>query len=635
MGAKITDPQQIHAALERHVLLNVEQPAQYVGGELHSVRKDPAAFEVSMALCFPDLYSVGMSYLGYQILYSILNALDWVAAERAYAPWPDMQREMRRRGIPLWTLESFRPLRQFDVVGFSLQSELLLTNVLMMLDLADLPVESAQRGEGAPIVIAGGPVAAAPEPMADFIDLFFIGDAEETIVRFARLLRELKKGSAPREEMILQAARSIPGVYAPAFYEAEYARDGALKGVHPTRQGLAERIRASRVENLDDAPFPTAPIVPFVETVHDRAAVEITRGCTRGCRFCQAGMIHRPARHRSADNLCELAWAACESTGHNEVALASLSPSDYPHLDHLLERLTAQFDPLHVNISLPSLRVSEQLKLLVGPLSRVRKSGLTTAPEAATERLRTVINKDVTEAELFEGAEAAVRQGWRRLKLYFMIGLPTETQQDVLAIPDLCETLLRNVRGGRGSALQLNVTISPFVPKPHTPFQWEPAEPLAILRKRMSWIHDASRSRKIRYKFHDPERSLVEAALARGDRRIGRALRTAREQGAQFDAWDEQFRFDLWREALGGCGIVLAGKGAPDEVGAVNEAPECPNAPFRTRDPDEVLPWDHIDCGVSKEYLLAERKRAFRGEMTPDCREGQCRRCGACRRSES
>jgi radical SAM family uncharacterized protein len=516
MSVNITDPEQIHALLDRHVLADVQQPAQYVGGEINSVRKDPAAVEVSIALCFPDLYSVGIPHLGYQILYSVLNALPWVAAERAYAPWPDMQEQMRARGIPLYALESFRPLRAFDAVGFTLQSELLLTNVLLMLELAGIPIESAERTDGDPLIIAGGPGASAPEPMADFVDLFFVGDGEETVVQFARLLREAKAGGAARQEVIAEAARTIPGVYAPSLYEAEYAEDGLLKGVRPARGDAPERVRAARIDDLDAAHFPVKPIVPFVEAVHDRITLEIMRGCTRGCRFCHAGMTARPVRYRSADKLCELAVASYESTGHDEIALASLSSSDYPELGTVLGRLTERFGPLGVNLSLPSLRVSEQIALLVGPLSEVRKSGLTLAPEAATQRLRNVINKDVSDADLVAGVGAAFRGGWRLVKLYFMIGLPTETLEDVLAIPAFCDSLLASARGGSGRPLRLNVTVSPFVPKPHTPFQWEPMDALPSLIEKQRLIVENKRNKQVRYKLHDPRRTVVEAVLARG-----------------------------------------------------------------------------------------------------------------------
>jgi radical SAM family uncharacterized protein len=569
-----------------------------------------------------------MAHLGYQILYSIINGLDWAAAERAYAPWPDMQREMRSRGIPLYALESFRPVRQFDAVGFSLQSEMLLTNVLMMLELAGVAVESAERSEDDPIVIAGGPGAFAPEPMADFIDLFFVGDGEETVVRFAEQLRAMKADRATREQIVLEAARRIPGVYAPAFYEPRYDAHGLLQGTFPTRDGLPERIRAARVDVLDNAPFPTAPVIPFVETVHDRITLEIMRGCSRGCRFCHAGMTGRPVRHRSPEKLFELAVESYGKTGHNEIALASLSSSDYPHLKELLDRLTTHFNPLAVNVSLPSLRVSDQLQCLVGPLSGVRKSGLTLAPEAATERLRNVINKDITTAELLDGTRAAAEQGWRRVKLYFMIGLPTETPEDVRAIGEMCRQVLRNATPpGKRCPLQLAVTVSPFVPKPHTPFQWEPMAPPSQMREKGARVREGSHGRKIEFKVHDVRRALVEAVLARGDRRLGGAIREVWERGGQFDGWDEHFRYDLWAAAFEECGVPLG-------ENAQELAPGSPNSPFRARSPEEALPWDHIDCGVRKEFLLAERERALSGQLTEDCRVGECARCGACPRAE-
>jgi len=611
-----TDPQALHAVLENDVLADVEQPGQYVGGEINSVRKDPAQVEVSLGLCFPDVYSIGMSHLGTQILYSVVNSLDWAAAERAYAPWPDMQARMRELGIPLFTLETYRPISQLDAVGFSLQSEVLYTNVLAMLELAGIPLDRRARGEGVPLVIAGGPGALAPEPMSDFIDLFFVGDGEQTIVQFLELLRAMKGARAKREEIILEAARSIPGIYAPALYEASYGEGGLLEAVRARRADLPERVRAACVEDLDTAPFPEAPIVPFVEIVHDRIGLEIMRGCTHGCRFCQAGMTGRPVRHRSPQRLYELACAAYASTGHNEIALLSLSSSDYPHLPELLERLRGRFDPLGVSISLPSLRVSERIKALVAPLSSVRKAGLTLAPEAATERLRAVINKQVSSEELLAGARAAAREGWRHIKLYFMVGLPTETQEDVRSIPELCDQILGSAGRGK-SALRLNVTISPFVPRPHTPFQWEACAGLEELEEKFAIVRAGSRSRRVQYKFHDPRRSLVEAVLARGDRRLGRVVRRVYERGGQFDAWDEHFRFDLWADALGECGVRLDRKDA--------------NSPYRERSPEQAMPWDHIDCGVTKDFLLAERERAFRGETTPDCRTGECSRCGACR----
>jgi radical SAM family uncharacterized protein len=622
MEPTVTDPEKIHDLLDRHILANVEEPGQYVDGEVNALRKDPADVDVRVALCFPDRYPLGMSHVGYKILYAILNDLDWAAAERAYAPWPDMQEKMRQYGIPLYTLESYRPARGFDALAFTLQSELLFTNILMMLEMAGVPVEREGRGEEDPIVIAGGPGAGNPEPMADFIDLFFVGDGEETIVRFAELLRRRRQEGLSRRETILEAARSIEGAYAPAFYRPLYGEGGRLRGMERLREDLPERIRAARVHDLDAAPYPTAPVVPGVQAVHEQVTLEIMRGCTRGCRFCHAGMTTRPVRHRSPDTLMRLAKETYSNTGFNEIGLASLSSSDYPHMDELLERLTEHFDPLHVNISLPSLRVSEELKYLVGPLSNVRKSSLTLAPEAATERLRTVINKDITSEELLEGARAAEEAGWKRLKLYFMVGLPTENLQDIAAVGDLCrEVLSHSGREGKRSRLKLNVTISPFVPKPHTPFQWEPMLRPAEIQERVDLIRTEGGHRKVRYKFHEPRRSVVEAALARGDRRMGRVIRRVWENGGQFDGWDDWFRYDLWEGAL------------REEVGVeIDDAAarkDVPNSPFRRRDDEEVLPWDHIDCGVLKEFLHDERERARSGMRTKDCREDKCRRCGA------
>lgn len=616
MRAPVTDPDEIHRLLDRDILPNVETPARYVGGEKNAVRKDPADVEVSFAFLFPDLYEVGMSHVGYQILYSIINRLEWAAAERAYAVWPDMQERMRAHGIPLYALESFRPVREFDVVGFSLQYELLYTNVLAMLDLAGVPLRSAQRGPDDPIVIAGGPGAAVPEPMADFIDLFFVGDGEEVIVEFAELMREAKAAGKSRSDMILEAARRVGSLYAPAYYNVQYGPDGTTESIRPTEAGLPERIRAAKLARLEGADFPTHPIVPFVETVHDRITLEIMRGCTRGCRFCQAGMLRRPLRPRSIGELVELARKAYASTGHNEISLASLSPSDYPGLPELLERMNEFAEPLHINISLPSLRADDQLRLLPAALSGVRKSGLTVAPEVASDRLRRVINKDVTDEKLMEGVRAAFREGWRRIKLYFMVGLPTETPDDVAAIVELCEQVSRarrevapSTRRGLGN---VNVTIAPFVPRPHTPFQWEPMVPLEAIRAARDLIRKKARLKSVRFKFHDPEGSLLEAALARGDRRLGSVIERAWQAGGQFDAWTEHFSFERWQRAFEQEGLTM-------DFYAT-----------RPRPAEEVLPWDHIDFGLRKEFLLEERARAFREEMTPDCQAVGCLHCGAC-----
>ncbi len=576
------------------------------------MRKPASQVEVSFALLFPDVYEVGISHLGTQILYSVINDLDWAAAERAYAVWPDMQEKMREHGIPLYALESFRPVRTFDVVGFSLQYEMLYTNVLAMLELADVPLEAADRSGDDPIVIAGGPGAATPEPMAEFIDIFLPGEGEEIIVEFAELLRRLRDAGRARHEIILEAARRLEGVYAPAHYAVDYYPDGVLKSIRPVTDGVPDEVVASKVSDLRAAPYPGAPIVPLVEAVHDRMTLEIMRGCTRGCRFCQAGMLRRPVRSRSVDQLRKLLEDTYRATGQNEVALASLSSSDHPAFEKLLETVNAFAEPRHISLSLPSLRVSKQLTLVPEAASQVRRTGLTVAPEAASERLRQVINKDVTDAELLEGAREAYRQGWPRIKLYFMVGLPTETMEDALGIVELSERVSRariEVAGGPG---KVNVTVAPFVPKPHTPFQWEPMAPPERLREIRERLLVKARLRSVRYKFHDPRRSLLEAVMARGDRRLGAVLRRVRRAGGQFDAWDEHFSFERWQRAFDEEGLSI-------EFYATREL-----------DTEEALPWDHIDFGLDREFLLKEREKAYRGEMTPDCREAGCLHCGAC-----
>ncbi|MFW6189359.1 MAG: TIGR03960 family B12-binding radical SAM protein [Planctomycetota bacterium] len=609
---KITDPQAIHRILTDRILSGVEMPARYTGGEVNAVRKDPAAVEASFALLFPDVYQVGMSHLGYQILYGVLNELDWAAAERAYAVWPDMRKAMGEHGIPLYALESFRPVREFDVVAFSFQYELLATNVLDMLELAGVPLPSAERGAEDPVVIAGGPGAACPEPMAEFIDLFFPGDGEEVIVEFAELVRGAKRAGARRDEVVRRAAREIKGAYAPALYQPRYGPQGRFQGMEPSSDGIPERVPARKVVSLKGVPFPLAPVVPFVETVHDRITLEIMRGCTRGCRFCQAGMLRRPVRTRPMDDLLEQVDTIYRNTGWDEVGLTSLSSSDYPRFRELLDRVNARAEPCDVNITLSSLRVDDQLRTVPEELSRVRKSGLTVAPEAGTERLRRVINKDVTDEKLLEGARAAFREGWRHIKLYFMIGLPTETDEDVAAIVELSERVSRvrkEVAEGRG---RVNVSIAPFVPKPHTPFQWEGMDGLEELRRKRGLVLERARLRSVRYSFHEPERSLLEAALARGDRRMGRVILRAYREGARFDAWDEHFEFDLWRRCFAEEGMSLEEQAT------------------RERDEEECLPWCHIDFGLTRQFLLRERQKALRGEMTPDCRTGQCTVCGVC-----
>jgi len=591
------------------ILSRVQQPGQYTGGEWNAVVKDPASVDLRFALAFPDTYTIGMSHTGYAILYDILNRRPEIAAERVYMPLPDMQQELRSHGVPLLSLETRRPLGQFDVVGFSLQYEMCCTNVLAMLDLGGIPVRSAERGDSAPLIVAGGPGAMAPEPMAPFIDLFVIGDGEDTVLVLADAIRATR--GLPRRQRLRALADASPHFYVPSLYEERRDSAGQLLGLEPVEEGIRRTIRRAFVEDLEGAPYPTRPIVPFVEIVHDRITLEIMRGCTQGCRFCQAGMTRRPTRVRAIERLRDIAWETYRATGHNEVSLTSLSTSDYPELRSLIRAMGETFDGRYVNVALPSLRVDDELARLPEAIRGVRKAGLTIAPEAARDELRRRINKNVTTEDLLRGVRQAYEQGWRAVKLYFMIGLPGETDEDVDSIVDLAYEVSAQGRG-RGGAV--NVAVSSFVPKPHTPFQWEPMDESDVLRAKQQRIRSLLRGRRVQVKFHDVPRSHMEAVLSRGDRRVAEAIERAWRLGAQLDAWDEYFHYDLWLRAF-------------EEVG-VRPADYA----HRRWGEDEPLPWDHIDAGVTKEFLLAEKHRAERGETTPDCRLGVCPKCGACRR---
>ncbi|MBM4035215.1 MAG: radical SAM protein [Planctomycetes bacterium] len=616
--------------LYEDVLPRVQQPAQYTGGEWNAVVKDHGAVGLTFALAFPDTYPIAMSHLGIAILYDVLNREPDIAAERVFMPLPDMQAELRSHSLPLASLETHTPLTAFDAVGFSLQYELCYTNVLAMLDLAGIPLRSAERGDCCPIIVAGGPGAMAPEPLAPFIDLFAVGDGEEMVLTLARAIRSTR--GLPRSERLRALANASPHFYVPSLYGGTGSlpmsptgrrpvppcRPGESGGgtgilpVSPTGQRPVPPplpIRRAVVRDIERAAYPERPIVPFVETVHDRITLELMRGCTQGCRFCQAGMTRRPVRARSVERLLALARAAYAATGHNEVSLASLSSSDYPHLRELLRAMAAEFDPKAVNVALSSLRVGDQLSDIPALIRSVRKAGLTIAPEAAHDALRRRINKNITTEDLLRGARQAYEQGWRAVKLYFMIGLPGETEADVSGIVDLAREVSAQ-RGGRGG--EVNVTVSSFVPKPHTPFQWEPMDAPDVLRAKQSLIRSAARGRRVKFKFHDVEASRLEAVLSRGDRRVAEAVERAWRLGAQLDAWDEHFRPDLWRQAFEQAGV----------------RPEA--YANRRWAEDEPLPWDHIHAGVTKDFLLAEKHKAERGEATPDCREGQCTRCGAC-----
>ena len=590
------------------ILARVRQPAQYIGGEWNAIVKDHGDVALTFALAFPDTYPIGMSHSGIPILYDVLNRRPEIAAERAFMPQVDMQRELRARGIPLPSVETRTPLRCFDAIGFSLQYEMCYTNVLAMLDLAGIPVRAAERGDDAPIIVAGGVGAMAPEPLAPFIDVFAVGDGEEMVLALADAI--LATRGMPRAGRLRAIADASPHFYVPSLYRERRDGSGRFDGLEPVEAGVRPVITRALVEDLEAAPYPCRPIVPFVETVHDRITLEIMRGCTQGCRFCQAGMTRRPVRTRSVGRLRQIAHDSYKATGHNEVSLVSLSSSDYPDLHGLLGVMRETFDGLQVNVALPSLRVDDQLVGIPEAIGSVRKSGITVAPEAAREELRRRINKNITTDDLLRGTREAYKQGWRAVKLYFMIGLPGETDEDVDAIVDLAYDVSAQ-RGGKGG--EVNVAVSSFVPKPHTPFQWEPmAEPDA-LRAKHQRILARARGRRVRFKFHKVERSHIEGVVSRGGRRVAEAVERAWRLGAQLDAWDEHFRYDTWCQAFDDVGVRPADYAA------------------RRWGEDEALPWDHIHAGVTKQFLLAEKHRAERGETTADCRLGVCTRCGACR----
>lgn len=596
------------------LLPRVTRPARYTGGEWNAVRKDHRSVDVLFALAFPEVYEIGMSHLGSIILYDRLNRREDTACERVYVPWVDMEAELRRTGLPLFALESRRPVAEFDILGISLQYEMNFTNVLNLLDLARLPLTAAERDASHPLVLAGGPCAFNPEPLAPFLDAVVLGEGEDVIHEVVDACRDDKRCGARSRGALLRRLAAIPGIYVPSLYQATYRPDGKLATFGPTVPGVPERISRRWVADLDRAHHQLRPVVPYLEIVHDRAMLEIFRGCTRGCRFCQAGTIYRPVRERSPAGVCGLARWLIDATGHQELSLAALSASDYSAVEDTARRLVDQEGGRGVGISLPSLRADAFSVALAHQVQRVRKTGLTFAPEAGTQRLRDVINKGVTEQDLREAMESAFRNGWHALKLYFMIGLPTEGQEDLDGLVELIrgvEGVYRETTGGKGRQLKLAVSISPFVPKAHTPFQWEPQCSLAELEERQSYLRRHT-PRRVKLSWHDPRVSRVEAVFARGDRRLAPVIREAWEMGARFDAWSEQFDYRRWLEAFARNGIEPA------------------HYAERRRDQGELLPWDHLDCGVDKEFLWRERERAFAGLPTPDCRWASCTACGAC-----
>ena len=570
------------------LFLAVEKPSRYTGGELNSVRKEDAACRLRFALAFPDTYEVGMSHLGLQILYAILNALPEVACERCYAPWPDMERELRRRRLPLASLESQRPLVAFDIIGFSLQYELSFTNVLMMLELGGIPLRRGERGEGHPLIIAGGPSAFNPAPLSAFIDAFVIGEGEEAITEISASVLALRDRGGKRREQ-LEALAGISGVYVPEIHTGD------------------ERITKRIITDLDAWRVPLCPIVPLMKTIHDRITLEIARGCTRGCRFCQAGMVWRPVRERTPAVIEEMAEAMLRATGHDEISLLSLSSGDYTLIEPLLKALMDRYYARRVALALPSLRVETLTQKLIEAIRRVRKTSFTLAPEAGTQRLRDIINKGNTEEELLATTAQVFAAGWKAVKLYFMLGLPGEREEDLEGIADLARKTLLTARN-RG---QVTVSLSTFVPKPHTPFQWQRQIGIAETDTRQEFFRRRLKNRNISIKWHDARMGLLEGILSRGDEKTGTLVETAFRLGCRFDGWSDRFRFDLWEEAMRRTGID-------------------PASYLRERPLTEVFPWERIESGVNREFLVAEAIRAEKGEPTPDCRTGACNNCGVC-----
>ena len=593
------------------ILPQVQKPARYVGGEYNQIVKDKKNVDVRVAFCFPDTYEIGMSNIGMRILYGLMNEMPGVWCERVFAPWGDMEAEMRKHAIPLYALESHDPVKAFDLIAFTIGYEMSYTNILNMLELSCVPLLAREREGLENIVFAGGVCAVNPEPLADFIDFFSLGEGEEITKEIIDCYRQAKKDGCTKQEFLLRVSK-IDGVYVPSFYEHTYNEDGTLATITP-KNGAPARVRKRIMQDMDKSYFPTKTIVPSTEIVHDRTNLEIFRGCIRGCRFCQAGFCYRPVRAKSVDTLCEQAIESLEDSGNSEMTLASLSTSDYRKLPELADKLLDYCEPRKINLSLPSLRADNFSRDLMLRVQKVRKSGLTFAPEAGSQRLRDAINKNVTEHEILETCATAFSGGWNSVKLYFMLGLPTETDEDVAAIAELVNKIVycwRQNATNKKRRLSINLATAFFVPKPFTPFQWEKQTSPEEYLRRVHLLQSCLTARGVDYRYHESDLSRLEEVLARGDRRLSKVLLRAHELGCKLDGWDEYFRYDLWMQAFSDCGVD----------------PEF----YTTRGfaEDEILPWQTIDIGVSKDFFLRERALAYQSVTTPDCRT-KCAGCGA------